>query len=74
VLKRALLPTLGIIAIAAAAPAEAKTLANGIMLNGIMLNGLALNGIMLNGSGPGSDVVLQAVRLTLPDGAELTFR
>jgi hypothetical protein len=43
----------------------------------IPMNGLSLHGIRLSdsgGSGPGDDAAFHAVRLTLPDGAELTFR
>ena len=33
-----------------------------------------LNGLKFNGSGSSGDVALQAVRLTLPGGAELILR
>ncbi len=60
-LKRALLPAFAAFTLAAAAIPTANA-------------GVMLNGVMLNGSGPGDDATVRAVRLTLPDGAQLTFR
>ena len=59
------------------AAANAGITLNGITLNGIALNGLTLNGITLNGvalNGPGDLAAVRPVRLTLPDGGQLTFR
>lgn len=79
-LKRVLLPVLAAATMTIAAMSVANAVANwnGISLNGANPNGLALNGWSLNGSGPGGnvafDTALQAVRLILPGGVELTFR
>jgi hypothetical protein len=72
-----------IIAIAAVAAVSAPTYAgfnlrNGISSNGISSNGISSNGISSNGiSSNGltsNGLNLQAVRLVMPDGTELSLR
>ena len=57
-----------IIAIAAVAAVSAPTSASIRLTNGLSTNGLTTNGLSTNGLG------LQAVRLVMPDGAELSLR
>jgi hypothetical protein len=68
-LKQVLLPAFAALTLTAAAVPAANA---GITLNGITLNGITLNGVALNG--PGDLAAVRAVRLTLPDGGQLTFR
>ena len=53
-------------------------LANGLTSNGLSTNGLSSNGLTTNGlttNGRSTNGLgLQAVRLVMPDGAELGFR
>ena len=57
-----------IIAAAAVASVSAPTYAGFNLPNGLFTNGLTTNGLTTNGLG------LQAVRLVMPDGTELSFR
>jgi hypothetical protein len=77
---------LAIVAFAAPSWATAATM-NGKSFNGVAINGIAINGVMngpdADGAKPnagikmgaaGAIMALRGVRLTLPDGAEYTFR
>jgi pSer/pThr/pTyr-binding forkhead associated (FHA) protein len=55
-------------------PAIAMLATNGRSLNGISSNGISTNGLTINGQRLSSTTTLQAVRIVLPNGTELTFR
>lgn len=70
-----------IIAVAAVAAVSAPTYAsirliNGLTTNGLSSNGLSSNGLSSNGLSTNGLTTngLQAVRLVMPDGAELSLR
>jgi hypothetical protein len=71
--KHTLLAAIGLVAIAVVPAYAGCVLPNGVSLNGVSLNGLWQNGVSLNGIAA-PDTGFTAVGLTLPDGAELSFR
>ena len=65
--------------IAASPPTYAGLSTNGLSTNGLSTNGSMLNGTTLIGVGLPNDfatntTALDAVRLVMPDGTELSFR